>query len=244
MELVILNIGRELGVITDAVFAMMVIMALVTTALTTPVLNLVYPERMFGIERIAGGLGQQVRKAFSVLIPVSDPASGSSLLKIALHPAASWLREAVARVSQNQAVFWVEYQTMVDIISFYKVNPLHALKLPDTGRPRIVRVPPSGIRRMQVSVPPPRQSKPLPGAGSPARAVAVAFSQSAASADCRPAAAVRAGQSVKAMLRPSTKASDRRSDPSRSSWASGTSGGSADKPRSMPGCRKAACRCS
>lgn len=83
MELVILNIGRELGVITDAVFAMMVIMALVTTALTTPVLNLVYPERMFGIERIAGGVGKQVRKAFSVLIPVSDPASGSSLLKIA-----------------------------------------------------------------------------------------------------------------------------------------------------------------
>jgi hypothetical protein len=67
-------------------------------------------------------------------------STGSSLLKIALHPAASWLREAVARVSQNQAVFWVEYQTMVDIISFYKVNPLHALKLPDTGRPRIVRV--------------------------------------------------------------------------------------------------------
>ncbi len=86
MELVILNIGRELGVITDAVFAMMVIMALVTTALTTPVLNLVYPERMFSIEAMAGGLGgvsRQVRKAFSVLIPVSDPASGSSLLKIA-----------------------------------------------------------------------------------------------------------------------------------------------------------------
>ncbi|MGB7156853.1 MAG: cation:proton antiporter [Tepidisphaeraceae bacterium] len=86
MELVILNIGRELGVITDAVFAMMVIMALVTTALTTPVLNLVYPERMFGIEKIAGaagGVGKQVRKAFSVLIPVSDPTSGSSLLKVA-----------------------------------------------------------------------------------------------------------------------------------------------------------------
>src|SRR5205823_2002019 len=50
MELVILNIGRDLGVITDAVFAMMVIMALVTTALTTPILNWVYPESMFGPE--------------------------------------------------------------------------------------------------------------------------------------------------------------------------------------------------
>jgi hypothetical protein len=67
-------------------------------------------------------------------------STGSSLLKIALHPAAAWLKEAVARVSQNAAVFWVEYQTMVDIISFYKVNPLQALRLPDTGRPTIRRV--------------------------------------------------------------------------------------------------------
>jgi Kef-type K+ transport system membrane component KefB len=82
MELVILNIGRELGVITNAVFAMMVLMAIVTTALTTPVLNLVYPERMFGMNLLAGAV-DKARKAFSVLIPVSDPASGSSLLRIA-----------------------------------------------------------------------------------------------------------------------------------------------------------------
>jgi hypothetical protein len=67
-------------------------------------------------------------------------STGSSLLKIALHPAASWLKAAVERVSQNSAVFWAEYQTMVDIISFYKVNPLLALRLPDTGRPTIRRV--------------------------------------------------------------------------------------------------------
>jgi Kef-type K+ transport system membrane component KefB len=51
MELVILNVGRDLGVITDAVFAMMVIMALLTTALTTPVLNWVYPRRLLAAER-------------------------------------------------------------------------------------------------------------------------------------------------------------------------------------------------
>src|SRR5687768_1664714 len=73
MELVILNIGRDLGVITDAVFAMMVIMALVTTALTTPILNWVYPERMFGPEAEAA---PSARKLFSVLIPISDPSSG------------------------------------------------------------------------------------------------------------------------------------------------------------------------
>jgi len=43
MELVVLNIGLELGVITPTVFAMMVIMALVTTFMTTPLLALIYP---------------------------------------------------------------------------------------------------------------------------------------------------------------------------------------------------------
>jgi nucleotide-binding universal stress UspA family protein len=80
MELVILNIGRELGVITDAVFAMMVIMALVTTALTTPILNWVYPERLFGPDVAAAPKGA---KKYTVLIPVADPESGVPLLKLA-----------------------------------------------------------------------------------------------------------------------------------------------------------------
>jgi Kef-type K+ transport system membrane component KefB/nucleotide-binding universal stress UspA family protein len=81
MELVILNIGRELGVITDAVFAMMVVMALVTTALTTPILHWVYPERLFGagVAPVLAG----AKKFFSVLIPVSDPNSGAPLFNLA-----------------------------------------------------------------------------------------------------------------------------------------------------------------
>jgi Kef-type K+ transport system membrane component KefB len=39
MELIVLNIGLELGVISPKLFAMMVIMALVTTLATTPVLH-------------------------------------------------------------------------------------------------------------------------------------------------------------------------------------------------------------
>jgi Kef-type K+ transport system membrane component KefB len=46
MELVILNIGLDIGVISPALFSMMVIMALVTTFMTTPVLNLVCPKEM------------------------------------------------------------------------------------------------------------------------------------------------------------------------------------------------------
>jgi Kef-type K+ transport system membrane component KefB len=36
MELIVINVGRNLGVITDSVFCMLVIMALVTTVMTTP----------------------------------------------------------------------------------------------------------------------------------------------------------------------------------------------------------------
>ena len=45
MELVILNIGLELGVINQTLFSMMVLMALVTTFLTTPLLQIVHPAR-------------------------------------------------------------------------------------------------------------------------------------------------------------------------------------------------------
>src|SRR4029079_14654255 len=40
MELVVLNVGLELGVISPTLFAMMVTMALVTTLATTPILHL------------------------------------------------------------------------------------------------------------------------------------------------------------------------------------------------------------
>jgi Kef-type K+ transport system membrane component KefB len=43
MELILLNIGLEIGVITPSVFTMMVIMALVTTIIATPLLQWIYP---------------------------------------------------------------------------------------------------------------------------------------------------------------------------------------------------------
>jgi Kef-type K+ transport system membrane component KefB len=45
MELVVLNVGLDLGVISPTLFTMMVIMALVTTAMTAPILDLVPPDR-------------------------------------------------------------------------------------------------------------------------------------------------------------------------------------------------------
>ncbi len=82
MELVILNIGLQEGVITPVVFAMMVIMALVTTALTTPILHWVYPAARFGAEEASAKLAA-TKKRYSVLVSVALPSSGAALARIA-----------------------------------------------------------------------------------------------------------------------------------------------------------------
>jgi Kef-type K+ transport system membrane component KefB len=46
MAFVILNVGYDIGVISPALFAMMVLMALATTLMTTPLLEWIYPERL------------------------------------------------------------------------------------------------------------------------------------------------------------------------------------------------------
>jgi len=48
MELIVLNIGLDLGVITPTLFAMMVVMALVTTIATSPILQLLLKEGSTG----------------------------------------------------------------------------------------------------------------------------------------------------------------------------------------------------
>lgn len=59
MELIVLNIGLDLGVISPTLFAMLVIMALVTTFATTPVLQLIIGDRGFADvpDSVAGATG-------------------------------------------------------------------------------------------------------------------------------------------------------------------------------------------
>lgn len=57
-ELVILAVGRELGLLSDELFTMMVIMALVTTVMTGPLLDLAYPKR-----RVARDIAEAERAA-------------------------------------------------------------------------------------------------------------------------------------------------------------------------------------
>jgi Kef-type K+ transport system membrane component KefB len=46
VELVILNIGLDLGILSQTLFSIMVLMALVTTFMTSPLLSWIYPEKL------------------------------------------------------------------------------------------------------------------------------------------------------------------------------------------------------
>ena len=85
VELVILTVGLQFGVINDKVFAMMVIMALVTTFMTTPLLHWAYPRHLLEADTAAAGrtAAPVAVKPYTVLIPVAAPRSGVPLLRLA-----------------------------------------------------------------------------------------------------------------------------------------------------------------
>lgn len=80
MELVILTIGLELGVISPALFAMMVLMALATTAMTTPILQWLYPLELL---RANEAEENQTADTFVAVLPVALARSGPGLLRVA-----------------------------------------------------------------------------------------------------------------------------------------------------------------
>lgn len=86
VELVILTVGLQFGVINDKVFAIMVIMALVTTFMTTPLLHWAYPAHLLEAEARQAAAAEQpheAKKPYTVLIPVAAPRSGGPLLRLA-----------------------------------------------------------------------------------------------------------------------------------------------------------------
>jgi Kef-type K+ transport system membrane component KefB len=83
-ELVILTIGAQLGVLDGEMYTLMVIMAVVTTVMTSPLLNLVYPPRILArdiaaAERAALGLSD----AYTVMVVVEDPQRDVGLVQLA-----------------------------------------------------------------------------------------------------------------------------------------------------------------
>lgn len=82
MELIVLNIGYDLGVLSPEIFAMMVIMALFTTFMTGPSLdfiNYIFKGKKSENEEEAEDNGRK----YKVLLSFDGPESGSTLLRLA-----------------------------------------------------------------------------------------------------------------------------------------------------------------
>lgn len=83
-ELVILTVGVQLGVLDQNLFTLMVIMALVTTAMAAPLLNIVYPDRM--VQRdIAAAEREELGEvdAYTVVVSVPDGEQADQAVALA-----------------------------------------------------------------------------------------------------------------------------------------------------------------
>jgi nucleotide-binding universal stress UspA family protein len=83
----VLNIGLDLGVLSPLLFTMMVLMALVTTFMTTPLLELVYPmselARQLAKPEEPSVPEQAAEPGFTALVCVSFEKSGAGLCTVA-----------------------------------------------------------------------------------------------------------------------------------------------------------------
>ena len=83
MELIVLNIGYDLGVLSPEIFAMMVIMALFTTFMTGPSLDLINYFFKGKKSSLNEEENNQNSSKYKVLLSFDKPESGSALLKLA-----------------------------------------------------------------------------------------------------------------------------------------------------------------
>ncbi len=81
MELVVLNIGYDLGVLTSEVFTMMVIMALVTTVMTGPALDLINFIFKSKVEDVLDNVTNDNK--YKILISFGNNEKAKSLLRLA-----------------------------------------------------------------------------------------------------------------------------------------------------------------
>ncbi len=79
-ELIVLNIGLSLGVISPLLFTMLVIMALVTTVMTSPLLEWVYPKKLIKLDMlesqpdVESGIDTR-QPTYRILVPVANPST-------------------------------------------------------------------------------------------------------------------------------------------------------------------------
>jgi Kef-type K+ transport system membrane component KefB/nucleotide-binding universal stress UspA family protein len=82
-ELIVLNIGLSLNVISPLLFTMLVIMALVTTFMTSPLLEWTYPKRLIR-EDVIQPSASEAEPAYRILVPIANPTTQTGLIQLAV----------------------------------------------------------------------------------------------------------------------------------------------------------------
>ncbi|MCU0569363.1 MAG: cation:proton antiporter [Oculatellaceae cyanobacterium Prado106] len=100
-ELIVLNIGLSLGVITPVLFTMLVIMALVTTFMTSPLLELTYAKSLIrqdlleSPEALPEAAETPSQPIYRILVPVANPKTQKGLLQLGAAIAGTHTQAAV-----------------------------------------------------------------------------------------------------------------------------------------------------
>lgn len=81
MELIVLNIGYELGILGPEIFAIMVLMALSTTLMTNPVLEFI--DWVFAKFEKTKVVVEELKTTFNILLSFGPAKTGSALLRLA-----------------------------------------------------------------------------------------------------------------------------------------------------------------
>lgn len=111
MELVVLNIGYDLGVLSPEIFTMMVIMALCTTFMTGPALDLI--NRIFKTK--SGEVPQEIKEnsQYKILFSFANPNTGRTLLK---------LGNSLVKKSNGNAVLTALHLTPINELHHYNLE--------------------------------------------------------------------------------------------------------------------------
>jgi hypothetical protein len=89
-ELVILGVGLQLHILTKPLYALMVVMALVTTAMSGPLLKAIYPDRVMQRDLAAADRAQLAGgPAYRILVLIDQPDSAGPLVDIGADLAAT-----------------------------------------------------------------------------------------------------------------------------------------------------------
>ncbi len=131
-ELIVLNIGLSLHVISPLLFTMLVIMALTTTFMTSPLLQWTYPKQL--IRESEPSEINRIEPKYRVLVPLSNPSSQRGLLQIAL--AIAGLDHAESPLATTAAIYPLSLLEQEENYA-YKGTPREASRLIGQQRSRL-----------------------------------------------------------------------------------------------------------